>query len=274
MKVRFSLIQMDIEFAAPEINLERTLTFLEKAVADRADIAVLPEMWSCGYDLGNIGEHAAKTPYIVEKLAAFAKKNTISIHAGTLPAETDTLLSKKRYTNRAYFIDKNGIIVSQYDKVHLFRLMNEDKFFKAGNKIGVFDSEYGKIGMLTCYDLRFPEAFRSLALQGADIIILPAQWPNPRLSHWMTLAVARAIENQLFIIAVNRVGSDPKSTFFGHSMVINPWGEILADAGSANESVLTVEIETELIASVRSKIPVFLDRTPACYSMAIVSEIP
>lgn len=272
MKVRFSLLQMDVVFGSPEKNFEKAMSFLEKAVIDKTDIAVLPEMWSCGYDLDNLEEHASKTEGILEKLSAFAQKNSISIHAGTLPAEADFIHSKKRFANRAYFIDKNGIIINEYDKVHLFRLMNEEKYFKSGSKIEAFDSDYGKFGMLTCYDLRFPEAFRSLALQGADVIILPAQWPNPRRSHWLTLAAARAIENQLFIIAVNRVGSDPKSTFFGHSMIINPWGEVLADAGVDRETVMTVEIETELIASVRSKIPVFLDRTPASYSMAIVSE--
>lgn len=117
---------------------------------------------------------------------------------------------------------------------------------------------------MICYDLRFPELARSLALDGAHIVFVPAEWPHPRLNHWRALLQARAIENQMFIVAVNRVGKGGNHTFCGHSMVVDPWGSILAEM-KEEEASLTVDIDLEEVDRVRRKIPVFKDRIPDCY---------
>ena len=117
---------------------------------------------------------------------------------------------------------------------------------------------------IICYDIRFPELARKLALNGAQLLFVPAEWPHPRLHHWRTLLTARAIENQMYVIACNRVGRSGETSFFGHSMIINPWGEIVTEADE-NEQIVTAEIDLELVAKVRSTIPVFEDRRPDVY---------
>jgi predicted amidohydrolase len=100
-----------------------------------------------------------------------------------------------------------------------------------------------------------------LAVKGAELLFVPAQWPTVRLAHWRTLLLARAIENQMFVVSANRVGKDPNNEFPGHSMVINPWGEIIYEGGD-NEEIFTVEIDIEMVAEVRAKMQVFKDRRP------------
>jgi predicted amidohydrolase len=148
--------------------------------------------------------------------------------------------------------------------MHLFRLMAEEKYLAPGEAATLADTPWGKIGMAICYDLRFPELFRRYALGGAQLILVPAEWPHPRRAHWQTLLRARAIENQCFVAACNRVGTTGNSTFFGASAVIDPWGETLIEGGEA-EMILTVTIDLALVDSVRRRIPVFEDRRPELY---------
>lgn len=105
-----------------------------------------------------------------------------------------------------------------------------------------------------------------MALDGAEVLFVPAQWPTVRLSHWRTLLIARAIENQMYVVSANRVGKDPKNDFPGHSMVVDPWGEIVYEAGSGEE-IFTVELDQNLVQQVRAKMPVFRDRAPHVYKM-------
>jgi predicted amidohydrolase len=117
---------------------------------------------------------------------------------------------------------------------------------------------------MICYDIRFPELARRLALGGAKLLLVPAEWPNPRLHHWRTLLTARAIENQMYVVACNRTGVSGSTSFFGHSMVIDPWGEIVAEADE-QETILQATIDLALVDEVRTRIPVFEDRRPALY---------
>jgi predicted amidohydrolase len=121
------------------------------------------------------------------------------------------------------------------------------------------------MGLTICYDLRFPELFRRYALAGAKLIFVPAEWPHPRLMHWQTLLRARAIENQLFVVACNRVGVVGKTHFCGHSAVIDPWGETIVE-GDESEMLLTAEIDLGLVDDVRQRIPIFADRRPEIYA--------
>lgn len=155
-------------------------------------------------------------------------------------------------------------IIGTYSKVHLFRLMNEHKYLQQGNSCEVFQTTFGKIASVICYDIRFPELIRKVALSEARILFVPAEWPYPRLHHWRYLLLARAIENQLFVVAANRVGADKNNTFFGHSMVIDPTGEVLVEAGDT-ETILTCELDLGLVNKTRNLIPCFKDRKPGVY---------
>ena len=142
--------------------------------------------------------------------------------------------------------------------------MNEEKHLVAGNHVGQFELEGVQAGMMICYDIRFPELTRKLALGGAKVLFIPAEWPHPRLHHWRTLLMARAIENQMYIVACNRVGVSEGTEFFGHSIIIDPWGEIIAE-GSEDEMIITAELDLGLVDQVRQRIPVFEDRRPQLY---------
>ncbi|MBE2220576.1 MAG: carbon-nitrogen family hydrolase, partial [Anaerolineae bacterium] len=166
--------------------------------------------------------------------------------------------------NTAVFFNNNGTILADYSKIHLFRLMDEHQFLTAGNHLAIAETPWGKMGLAICYDLRFPELFRSYALADCILTFLPAEWPHPRLAHWQTLLRARAIENQMYLVACNRVGQSKGSDFCGHSCIIDPWGEVLVEGGEAEEFV-TAEIDLERVTAVRSTIPVFKDRRPAIY---------
>lgn len=118
---------------------------------------------------------------------------------------------------------------------------------------------------MICYDIRFPEWIRAHTTKGAEAIFVVAEWPEPRLAHWRSLLIARAIENQCYVIACNRVGNDANNIFAGHSMIIDPWGEIIAEAGE-KEEILTASINLDKVTEVRKTIPIFADRKPEYYT--------
>jgi predicted amidohydrolase len=179
-----------------------------------------------------------------------------------------TLIEKSDgdFYNTSILFGPDGHMVGSYRKIHLFRSIEEDRYFSPGTHLELMELPWGKTGLATCYDLRFPEIFRQYALAGARMILLPAEWPERRLDHWRTLIRARAIENQLFIVAVNATGYFLTEPYAGHSAVINPWGEAVIEAG-VEECLLTVEIDLGQIEKVRERIPVFKDRHPEAYHL-------
>jgi len=255
-----SLIQYDVSPGKPEVNREKVKRMIEKAAVSKPDIVVLPEMWNTGYSFGSLQSICDKEGYpTLELVQNLAGKHSVNIVAGSVADKR-----KDEVYNTCYIVDRNGDRVGKYSKIHLFRLMEEDKFLTSGNTLGLFELEGFKCGVIICYDLRFPELVRCLALEGAKIIFVPAQWPHPRQEHWVTLLKARAIENQLYIVAVNRVGKSGDTHFFGGSMVVDPWGNVLARAGD-KEAVINARIDLELVEEVRKKIPVFSDRNTKTY---------
>ncbi len=260
MKLKIALGQMDIQLGDPEANLAKVRTLTAVAAQQNADLIVFPELWSTGYDLENAARYATLTEAgIFEEVAALAREYQIDVLGSCL-----SLLGEGQFGNTAVYFNANGENLGEYSKTHLFRLMDEEKFLTGGAQKTMVEAKWGKGGLTICYDLRFPELFRAYALAGAQIVFVPAEWPHPRLMHWRTLLRARAIENQMFIVACNRVGSSKGTDFFGHSCIIDPWGEILVE-GDEKEGVLTAVINLDLVRSVRQKIPVFADRRPEIY---------
>ncbi|RME35455.1 MAG: carbon-nitrogen family hydrolase, partial [Deltaproteobacteria bacterium] len=165
--------------------------------------------------------------------------------------------------NTSYVVD-NGEVAGSYRKLHLFSVMREDRFLAAGNEAVIVDTSVGRLGLAICYDLRFPELFRKLALGGAEIICLPAEWPKPRQEHWRTLLRARAIENQMFVAACNCCGIQGKLDFFGMSLLIDPWGDVLAEGGET-DTVIRADFDLAKMHAFREQIPCFNDRRPEIY---------
>jgi omega-amidase len=260
MKFNIACLQMDIAYGNPIKNYQKAEKLIEKALSEKPDIIVLPELWTTGYDLTRLYEIADKDAIqTIEFLKLAAKKYQVHFVGGSVANRGETGVK-----NTLLIINKQGNLVHQYNKLHLFKLMDEHLFLEAGAEKGLFELEDCQFAGVICYDIRFPEWIRSHTADGAEALFVVAEWPAPRLNHWRSLLIARAIENQCYVIACNRSGKDPASTFFGHSMIIDPWGEIVAEAGE-NEEILTAEIEMDLVKETRKKIPVFEDRLPEYY---------
>jgi predicted amidohydrolase len=150
--------------------------------------------------------------------------------------------------------------------------MNEHQFLTSGETLHMRNFSWGLCAQAICYDLRFPEIFRSYALNRARIILLPAEWPLKRISHWRTLIRARAIENQVFIAAVNCVGNIGEEIFGGCSAIISPWGDVVCEGNQTDEALLTSTINLDEVEVIRNKIPVFLDRRPDIYNITPIIE--
>ena len=145
---------------------------------------------------------------------------------------------------------------------------DEDAQLTHGDKHEVYDTEFGRVGMMVCYDIRFCELSRIYALKKADVLVVVSNFPNPRVNHWRTLLMARAIENQMFVVACNRVGPSPMGTYCGHSIIIDPWGEVIAEGGDEQE-IVTGSIDFGKTKEVRDLIHMFRDRQPQLYGTTL-----
>lgn len=258
--MRIACVQLDIVFGSPEENFRKVEEKIRKAAMLNAEVVVLPEMWNTGYDLTRLSEIADVDGEETKNLLIqLAKELHIHIIGGSVSTQKDT-----QFYNTMYIVNNMGELIAEYDKAHLFKLMDEHLYLKAGTNKNIFTLNGVEMGGVICYDLRFPEWFRVHSLAGAKIIFVPAQWPAARVDHWKILLQARAIENQCFIVSVNRVGEDPNNTFNGSSMVIAPWGEILWK-GADEETIGLVDINIEEVEEVRKRIPVFNDRRVDIY---------
>lgn len=261
MKHTVAVIQMDIHLGDPDENIKKTVQQIELAAKKQPDIIVLPELWTTGYALDRLEEIGdAEGERIKELMSSLAKKHRVNIVAGSIAKKTP-----QGIFNTMFAFNRNGEQISEYSKLHLIRLMQEEKFISPGTSRGNFLMEDIPAAGVICYDIRFPEWIRTHVLNGAKIIFVPAEWPAQRLAHWRSLLIARAIENQCYVVACNRVGSDDNNTFAGHSMVIDPWGEVIAEADGEEETILYSEIDIQLVDEVRTRIPIFEDRRPDHY---------
>lgn len=251
---------MDIVFGNPIRNYQNATKLIEKAMGENPDIIVLPELWTTGYDLTRLDEiadqNAIKT---IDFFQESAKKHQVHFVGGSVANRVENGV-----LNTMLIISKDGQPVQHYSKLHLFRLMDEHLYLEARAEKGLFQLENRPFAGVICYDIRFPEWIRAHTSKGAEALFVVAEWPEQRLAHWRALLIARAIENQCYVIACNRSGSDPNNKFAGHSMVIDPWGEVIAEA-STNEEILSAEIDVDLVKEIRSQIPVFEDRKPEYY---------
>lgn len=222
-----------------------------------ADLVLLPEVWNIGYFAFDKyrDESESLAGETISRLSAKARQHQMYIFAGSfIERDEDSLY------NGTVLLNPQGNICGRYRKIHLFGIGSEErKILSAGDKITVADTEFGKIGLSICYDLRFPELHRELAAQGAEIILSCAAWPYPRVENWLILNRARAIENQCYYLTCGCAGTSQGKGFIGRSMAVDPWGNVVASAGE-RETVLRFEIDPQIVTTARQELSFLRDR--------------
>jgi omega-amidase len=256
-----SLAQMKISLGKPVENRDNAAQFIQQASQNGAWLVLFPELWNSGYDLQHCAAYRKNNLDTLKLLSQLAKQFQIRIGGSMLEICED---SSDVY-NTFYFIDQDGKIDPVYRKIHLFPFMKEDLWLKAGNHLAILQLQTVKIGFAICYDLRFPEMFRHYTLNGVNLVLLPAEWPISRIQHWKTLLRARAIENQFFIAASNCVLDSGNEIFGGNSMVIDPRGEILAEAPCDKTGLYSTCLNVDAVDEARQQFPVLKDRRPDVY---------
>ncbi len=245
--MKISLLQTDVAWEDKPENFARVQA-LVKTIKD-TDLLVLPELFATGYTMeprALAEDLDGDTPRFLSGLAKEAKTNILGSFIAT---------SEPRPKNSALLFDARGKLLLHYSKMRLPSFSGEDQHYSPGKKTEIFELNGDKIGVLICYDLRFGELFSELASQGAKCVIVIANWPQERITHWDTLLRARAIDHQIFIAGVNRVGKSPTTGYSGHTSVIGPSGETLATATENKECLLTTEIDLSLVDKVRRELP-------------------
>lgn len=262
-KLSISLAQMNIKLGQVDANFDRAQQLVAAASQSGSDIVILPELWTTGYDLENALTYAdALNTGSFARLSALAEEYRIAIYGSVLERANGAAM------NCAALHAADGRLAGAYRKIHLFRLFDEDKWLGEGDSPTALDMPWCVTGLSICYDLRFPELFRRYAVQDrAKLILLCAEWPLARVEHWRALLKARAIENQCYVAATNACGETGGTTFGGHSLVIDPWGQTLVEGGE-DEALLSAEIDLDEVERVRQAIPVFADRRPDAYLSA------
>src|SRR5437762_656767 len=244
-------------------NLQKMRDFCGRAKQEGVDLIVFPEAADTGYSMPVIRQEAKPwSEGAVPALQEMAKEFALTIVSGVSERAGD------RIYNSQVFIDARGEIAASYRKTHLFVLPPNDEStcYAPGDKFVSVDTGAFRFGLAICYDIRFPEVCRTLALEhGANVLLVSSAWPIPRVAHLRALAIARAIENQSYLVLANRTGVDAGVTCCGTSAIIDPSGVVLASASGDREELLTADISAEEIAAVRNKIPVFAHRRADLY---------
>ena len=257
-----ALAQMDVPAGQPEANLARARTLAAQAREAGADLLLLPELWLHGYDLARAGEWAAPLGE-----GGFAHMAGLAREYGLYLAGSLLERHGGGVSNTAVLYAPDGALLGSYRKIHLFRLMQEPRYLAAGERLVLCPTPWGPVGLAVCYDLRFPEPFRAMALAGAVLFLVPAQWPVRRVEAWLLLARARATENELIVAACNRVGSDGDVTFPGRSLVVDPWGNVLVE-GDGQERLVIAQVDLREVRKVRRYLTVYEDRRPEAYRVS------
>jgi len=260
MRLKVSLAQIDIISGKPEANLKKAEGLIAEAASRGSSLVCLPEMWTTGFEWTYIDSNYSLQGPVIEAISEMANRYKIFINGSLL-----TKNQQDRPTNTSILFGPSGDILATFDKVHLFPLIGEDLHLTPGSSLTLVDTLWGPTGLAICYDLRFPELFRAYGVAGAKVVLLSAAFPHSRVQHWQTLIRARAIENEYFMIATNRVGKEGDTVFGGSSAVIDPWGEVIIEGKVDEEGLIDAEIDLAMVDEVRLRIPVYKARRPEVY---------
>ena len=252
--MKVALCQPDLCWEDPAANQEKIREFLSGRDDLGGSLIALPEMFATGFSM-EVETVTGGEPRRSESfLASLAKEFSATVIGGFGVAAT-----RGKGRNIAVAIDADGGKVAEYTKIHPFTYGGESDHYEAGASVVTFDWAGFTVCPLICYDLRFPELFRAGLAEGVDLFCVIANWPIKRVDHWITLLRARAIENQAYVIGVNRCGKDPSFSYPGRSLVVDPHGVIVADAGG-REAVVVCEIEPDVVREWREAFPAIRDR--------------
>ncbi len=247
------LVQLDIVWEDKAANHERVRALVKDAAPGRGGLVVLPELFDVGFTL-NVEAACDDDGSTLAFLRSLAEDTGCTVHGSRAMRS-----GADRAVNCATIVspDRGGLLC-EYAKIHPFSYGREPESYDGGDELGSYTWNSMRVCPCVCYDLRFPELFRLGAREGAEVFVYGANWPDARQAHWRALSVARAIENQAFVFAVNRCGSDPHLSYAGGSIALGPKGDVIGELGS-EEGVLSVEVDPESVRSWRSTFPCLRD---------------
>jgi omega-amidase len=236
--MKIAVAQIKVNDGSFGDNSERGLDAIHKASSRGAELVILPELWSSGYDLENAEKYSDLNKDLMKKVSELCRKYRIICVAGSFIIKNN----RGELENRLFVFDRKGSIAASYSKMHLFPGLKENIIFKRGETPRIYSSPWGDIGLALCFDLRFPELFRYYFQKKASIIVIPAQWPHVRIDHWKCLLRARAIENACYVLSCNAAGRPEDNSLFGYSSIIDPQGNIIAET-SQEEGIIQAELD-------------------------------
>jgi len=246
-------IQLDITWENKKANFARVERLLEATPPERGSLVLLPEMFATGFSMNVSAVREGRERETERFLARTAKHHQTYLMGGLVTTKTNG-----KGCNQAVVYSPEGTEIARYTKLQPFSPGSESKHYDAGRSVTLFEWNRLKVSPFVCYDLRFPEHFRAATKRGAQLITVIANWPVTRIRHWTTLLQARAIENQAYVAGVNRSGKDPTLSYNGHSLIVSPKGDILAEAGHG-ESVIGADIDPAELEVYRQQLPFLAD---------------
>lgn len=265
-QMKYAVYQTDIVGANPEANRDNIRNWMKRVtLEEQPDTIVLPEMWNTGYALTELARVAdVDSESSTSFLSDLSNTYNVNIIGGSIANKRGD-----KFYNTSLVFNRSGELVYQYDKIHLVPMLNEPKYLAGGqSKVQTFELDNVKMGLIICYDLRFPELARQLALEGAQVLHIVAEWPSARKGHWKHLQIARAIENQFFVVSANAVGTYDGTEYAGESMIIDPWGTTIAAGSPDKQETITATIDLESVPKIRKDVPVFESRVPKMYDFS------
>ena len=263
MKKKIALLQFNVIFEERAANMRTIETMFRQHITSDIDIVCLPETWDLGfYPKDKLNELAdpggAESKAFLQRLATAYRVNIVG--GSIAEKQTDGVF------NTACIIDRQGDIIATYRKMHGTPPVDGFTHFSTGNEVVTFSLDGIPCGIVICYDLRFPELPRAMALRGMKLLFVPSHWPKARLSHWDILLKARAVENQIFVAGANGCGQSGPALYGGQSMLVDPWGEVIAACGES-PAVVVGEIDFDRLDDVRALVNVYRDRKPDVYPL-------
>lgn len=268
---RIAICQMKV-VDYKEANLKKAVNLIEKSAAGGAHLVILPEMFNCPYDNSKFQEYAEdkKNSITLNTISDAAKEQGVYLVAGSIPES-----EANQIYNTSFIFDSRGGLIGSHRKLHLFDIdvpdavtFKESETLTAGDKITVIETEFCNLGVAICYDIRFPELLRLMTLKGAELIVVPGAFNmTTGPAHWEPLIRSRAMDNQIYIAAASPARDENASyVAYGHSMIVGPWGEVLAQAGS-DEEIIYEDLKSSRIREVRNQLPLLKNRRIDLYDL-------
>lgn len=274
-KLRIGLCQMTVVKSKKKENIDRARNMINEAADRGVQIVSLPEMFNCPYNNKHFREYAETYPNgeTLNMLSEVAKEKNIYLIGGSIPE-----IDGNKVYNTSFIFDKEGKLIGKHRKVHLFDIdikngvkFKESEVLSSGNDITLFNTPWGKVGVAICYDIRFPEIIRIMALKGAKIIFIPGAFNmNTGPAHWETLFKSRALDNQIYVAGISPARDVSYSyVVYGNSLVTSPWGDIMSKLDE-KEGILIEDIDLDYIDEVRESLPLLNHRREDMYNLDLL----